>query len=138
MASINGYLTFNGNCRQAMQFYQRCIGGTLSFQTVADTPHCTDLPPVMQKAILHATLKKDGLILMASDLVGSNGRVSGNTVSLLLNCDSKTEMYRCYRRLSLNGNKTHPIKATWWGAMMGDLTDQFGFNWLLYYVQKTG
>src|SRR5947209_7360551 len=99
MALINGYLTFNGNCREAMRFYRRCLGGELTFQTIAGTPLSTKLPPNMQKAILHATLTKGEMILMGSDIVGRNGYVSGNSVSLMLTCDSEQEINRYYERL---------------------------------------
>ena len=47
--SIHSYLTFSGNCREAMTFYQECFGGTLTFQTVGDSPMSGKLPKKMKK-----------------------------------------------------------------------------------------
>jgi PhnB protein len=38
MTTINAYLTFNGNCRQAMTFYRECLGGELTLQAVKGSP----------------------------------------------------------------------------------------------------
>ena len=130
---IRSYLTFNGNCRQAMTFYKECLGGELSLQTVGESPLSKKMPPKMQNAILHGTLTRGDLVLMASDLVSENGLEKGNTVSLMLSCESEKEIRDCYKRLSRSGRQTHPLEITFWGALFGDLTDQFGNHWLLHY-----
>jgi len=50
--TINGYLTFNGNCREAMNFYKKCLGGELTFQTIGDSPLSEKMNSKMQNAIL--------------------------------------------------------------------------------------
>lgn len=130
---INSYLTFNGNCREAMEFYKKCLGGELTFQTVGESPRSKKMKKRMKDAILHATLIKDKLIIMASDLVGEKGLLKGNTVSLLLICSSKSEIQKMYNKLSLDGEKTYPLKPTFQGAVFGNLTDKYGTQWLLHY-----
>ncbi len=58
MTQINSYLTFNGNCREAMNFYKSCLGGELHFQTIGDSPLSEGMPAAMKACILKATLKK--------------------------------------------------------------------------------
>ncbi len=53
---INSYLTFSGNCREAMRFYQECLGGELQIQTIGDSPMAAKMPKKMKNYILHATL----------------------------------------------------------------------------------
>jgi PhnB protein len=131
MTQINSYLTFNGNCREAMTFYKNCLGGELYFQTIGESPMAEQMPPKMKECILHATLTNGNLILMGSDMVSPLGLIKGNAVSLMLNCSSEEEIKRFYKKLSAGGHATHPLEDTFWGALFGDLTDKFCNHWLL-------
>jgi len=133
MTQINSYLTFNGNCREAMTFYKECLGGELVLQTIGESPMADKMPPQMKKSILHSTLTKGNLVLMGSDMVADNGLIKGNSVSLMLNCSSEDEIKSCYTNLSNGGNATHPLENTFWGALFGDLVDKFGNHWLLHF-----
>jgi PhnB protein len=130
---INSYLTFSGNCREAMNFYKDCLGGELNLQTIGESPMADKMPPQMKEFILHSTLTKGNLLMMGSDMVPDSGLVSGNSVSLSLNCGSEEEIKNCYEKLSKGGKKDHPLEDTFWGAVFGDLTDKFGNHWLLNY-----
>lgn len=136
MAQINAYLTFNGNCREAMNFYQECFGGELYLQTIGESPLADKMPPDMKDGILHANLRSEALVLLASDMVSEKGFLIGNNVSLMLECASETEIRAAYEKLAAGGNATHPIENTFWGALFGGLTDQFGNNWLLHFDQN--
>ena len=136
MTQINSYLTFNGNCREAMEFYKECLGGTLVLQTIGESPMADKMPQQMKDCILHATLTKETLILMGSDMVGEKGLIKGNAVSLCLNCSSEEEIKTCYANLSKSGEATHPLETTFWGATFGDLTDKYGNHWLLNYEKN--
>ena len=137
MTQINSYLTFNGNCREAMTFYKQCLGGELVLQTVGESPMADKMPPQMKKSILHSTLTRGSLVLMGSDMVGEQGVIKGNTVSLMLNCSSEEEIKNCYSNLSKGGEATHPLENTFWGALFGDLTDKYGNHWLLHFQKAT-
>ena len=128
---LNAYLTFNGNCRQAMTFYQSCLGGELNLQTIGESPMANQLPSQMKDSILHAMLAKENLLLMASDMVSEQGLVQGNGVSLILNCSSEAEIRAIYAMLSADGQATNPLEDTFWGALFGGCTDKFGIHWLL-------
>ncbi|MFZ1807470.1 MAG: VOC family protein, partial [Cyclobacteriaceae bacterium] len=67
MTNLRAYLTFSGNCREAMTFYQHCLGGELMFQPIKDSPMTNKLPDKMKDCILHSTLANDNFILMGSD-----------------------------------------------------------------------
>ena len=136
MANINTYLTFNGNCREAMQFYKECIGGELMLQPIGESPMSDKMPAPMKNAILHATLTNGDLVLLASDMVSPKGLVKGNNVSLTLNCDTEASARELYEKLSEGGEKDHPLENTFWGALFGDLTDKYGNHWLIHYQQN--
>ncbi len=133
MTQINSYLTFNGNCREAMTFYKECLGGELTLQTIGESPLSEKMPPQMKDCVLHSTLSKGSLLLMGSDMVSEQGLKKGNAVSLSLNCSSEDEIRTCYKKLSSGGKPDHPLEDTFWGALFGDLTDKFGNHWLLNY-----
>jgi PhnB protein len=137
MAQINSYLTFNGNCREAMQFYQKCLGGKLRLQTVGDSPLADQLPSKMKQCILHGTLTRGSMVIMATDMVADKGLIRGNAVSLLLNCNSEKEIRTYYKNLSAGGEATHPVHESFWGSLFGDLTDKYGNNWLLHFDRRS-
>ena len=136
MRSISSYLTFNGNCREAMTFYHKCFGGKLQLQTIGESPLSNKMPQQMKDCILHSTLKKDGLLLMGSDMVSEKGLMKGNAVSLSLDCSSEEEINDLYEKLSTGGVAEHPLEQTFWNAVFGGLTDRYGNHWLLNYDKK--
>jgi len=131
MSSIHSYLTFNGNCREAMTFYRECIGGELVFQTIGESPLSEKMSEGMKDLILHSTLTNGDVLLMGSDMAPETGLVKGNTVSLVLNSNNEQEIKSWYKKLSAGGQVTHPLKKSFWGALFGGLTDKFGNHWLL-------
>ena len=136
MAQINSYLTFGGNCREAMNFYQSCLGGELYFQTVGESPMVEQIPVQMRDKILHSTLTKGALVLMASDMTPQSGLHVGNAVSLMLECESEEQIRECYYKLTEGGQATHPLEESFWGALFGGLTDRYGNNWLLNFNRE--
>ena len=136
MTLINAYITFNGNCREAMNFYKDCLGGELTLQTIGESPLADKMPAQMKECILHASLVKESLVLMGSDMVGEKGLIKGNSVSLAINCSSEEEIQLFYENLSAGGIKEHVLEESFWGATFGDLTDKYGNHWLLNFEKK--
>ncbi len=136
MTQINSYLTFNGNCREAMTFYKECLGGELVLQPVGESPLSEKMPVKMKDCILHATLTRDKLVLMGSDMVPQTGLIKGNSVSLVLQCSTEEETREAYAMLSADGTSDHPLETTFWGALFGDLTDKYGHHWLINCERK--
>lgn len=127
---INPYLVFNGNCREAMAFYQYCLGGELTLMAVEESPMADQWPAAVQKDILHASLIHGNLVLLASDMAGPGGSVRGNTISLALNCSTEEEIEAYFSKLAYGGKVSHPLHQFFDGTI-GALTDQFGMNWVL-------
>jgi PhnB protein len=127
------YLTFAGNAREAMIFYRKCIGGKLEIRAIGQSPLANQMPVKMKKYILHSSLVKKEFAIMASDMVGENGLAKGNSVSILLNCDSEKEIKNIYKKLAQGGKQTHPIETTFFGSLLGDLVDKYGNTWLLHF-----
>ena len=137
MKNILSYLTFNGNCKEAMLFYKECLGGDLYFQTVGESPMADQIPKTMKDCILHSTLTNGNVIIMATDMVPKNGFIKGNNLSLMVDCESESEIKHLYEVLKAGGYSNHPLENTFWGAVFGDLTDKYGNHWLLNYTRET-
>ncbi|MCC6290117.1 MAG: VOC family protein [Chitinophagaceae bacterium] len=136
MKTIYAYLTFNGNCREAMIFYKKCLGGELSFQTIGESPLSETMPVKMKNCILHGVLTSKAFVLMGSDMVSESGLLKGNAVSLVLNCTGEKEIRALYKKLSQGGEQTYPLENTFWNALFGGLTDKYGNTWMLNYNRE--
>ncbi|WP_375433889.1 VOC family protein [uncultured Hymenobacter sp.] len=132
---LNPYLAFKGNCREAMQFYQQCLGGQLDIQPFAGTPAAEHVPADAQDEILHAQLLNENIVLFASD-AGSQPITEGNNVALSLNCGSDEEIESYYAKLTEGGTVTMPLADTFWSAKFAMFTDRFGINWMLNYAKE--
>lgn len=123
------YLTFNGNCREAMEFYQQCLGGELRLQTLEDTPKVEGFPKPFKKYVVQASLRKDNILLLATDM--TDGRlIRGNAVSILLEVTDRERLEAYYQGLKQGGTKVYPLDRTHWGDLFGGLEDRYGNQWL--------
>lgn len=136
MTQLVSYLTFSGNCREAMTFYRNCLGGELHFQALKDSPKTSDMPNLMKECIVHAVLSKENLVLMGSDLGSDAPRVQGNSFSLLLQCQSEDELRNYYLRLSEGAQEQHGIAENYFGVLFGDLIDKYGTHWIFSHIKN--
>lgn len=129
MAQLNVYLSFKGNCKEAMDFYHNCLGGDLSMTTVGDSPIADKMPPEEKNNIMHSTLKNNDILIMASDMMGPEDAVHGNTMSLCLIGKDKADLEGLFSKLSEGGKITTPLREEFFGTY-GDITDKFGIRWM--------
>src|SRR5260370_10763657 len=129
MTQLHAYLRFNGKCREAMTFYQACLGGELTIQTVGESPMADQMPPAIKDNVLHSILAKDGFVLLASDMTGPEGVVNGNSITLCIIGSSKAELEPIFAKLSAGGTVSTPLIEEFFGTF-GDLTDKFGIGWM--------
>jgi PhnB protein len=129
MKSVTTYIHFNGNCRQAMSFYQKCLGGDLHLQPNADASGKPSSDP--NATIMHAQLTGgSAAALMASDSSPEGPVHQGNNFSVSVECDSLVEIERQFSAIGENGRVRLPLGDMPWGARFGMLTDQFGIQWI--------
>lgn len=131
MVQISPYLTFDGNCREAMTFYQECLGGELTFQTVAETPMADQCPTGMQDHIMHSILAMDGAVLMATDMTRPEGVKTGNDMAVSVNFDSENMINTCYSKLSSEGKVIKPLEESFGNSLFGVVQDRYGKVWML-------
>jgi PhnB protein len=136
MAQLIPYLNFNGQCREALTFYQECFEGDLEMQKVGESPMAAKMPSEKGPLILHGALSKNGnSILMGSDMIG-NALQPGNSINLCLNCSSDQEINTFFNRLSAGGEVKVPLHQSFWGATYAELRDKFGMFWMLNYTRN--
>ena len=132
MASrLNPYISFNGNARQAMEFYKGIFGGDLSLTTFSEFG-AQDSPDADK--IMHATLETDrGFTLMASDTPAGMGYNPGTNIAISLSGDDADadELRGYWQQLSDGGTVSVPFEKQMWGDEFGMCVDQFGVPWMV-------
>ncbi len=143
MATLNVYLTFNGICEEAFNFYKSVFGGEFPF-----IGKFKDMPPgeggaTMSEAdgnkIMHVTLPiSKETCLMGSDTGGewASNYAAGNNFSIYINTESKDEADKLFNALSAGGQVTMPMNSTFWGSYFGMFSDQFGINWMVSFDEQ--
>ena len=139
MATINAYLTFDGTCEEAFNFYKSVFGGDFPMVgKFGDMPPQEGMPPIsdeVKNRIMHMSLPISAeTVLMGSDTMpGIHDHQVGNNISLSINTDSREEADLIFTGLSAGGKVSMPLADTFWGAYFGMFTDKFGINWMVNY-----
>jgi PhnB protein len=131
MKRIDAYLFFEKECREAMTFYQQCLGGELSLMPVSESAVADQLPPDRKDLIMHSSLTNGGVALLGADNCMGGPLEKGRSMALALHCSSEEELHEIYNKLSAGGNATHTPRVEVWGDTFGMLTDKFGIDWML-------
>ena len=128
------FLSFDGNCRAAMEFYRECFGASLFLLPVADAPVDAEWKASAGDRILHATLSKGDTILMAADCHPATSFQQGNNFSVFVHCESEEELARLFGALAEGGTVRMPLQGMFWNARFGELTDRFGVRWMFSFA----
>lgn len=143
MATVNIYLTFNGNCLEAFNFYKSVFGGDFPYVGKFNEMSPQEGMPPMSvedgEKIMHISLPvSKETILMGSDVGGewSSQFSMGNNFSISVNTESTQEADQLFNGLASGGQITMPLAKTFWGAYFGMLTDKFGINWMVNYDEN--
>jgi PhnB protein len=133
MKEVVTFLNFDGNCREAMEFYKKCFDAELFLLPYSEAPG--DLPWVTEEAkdkIMHSTLTKGSLtILMAADTISGRPFEQGDSFSVTIQSESVQEIDALFTALGESGNVTMPLQETFWADRFGMLTDRYGIRWML-------
>lgn len=131
MQPVIPYLTFKGDCKEAMDFYAKCFEGKVEeLSTFAEME--TEVAEEFKDKIRHGVLKAGALTIMFSDTMQAmEATIKGNSISLALNFDDLTTLQKTFEALGEGGKVTMPLEDTFWGAHFGMLSDKFGIHWML-------
>jgi len=133
MPSLNPYLSFRSNAREAIEFYQGVFGGDVQMSTFGEYEGMVQ-DPSEKELVMHAQLTSpDGFILMASDTPsGMPYREPGGT-SISVSGDDESQLERFWDALSEGGSVTMPFETPPWGGRFGMVRDRFGIDWMIAY-----
>jgi len=129
-SKLNPYISFNGNAKEAVEFYQHVFGGKLIMSTFKESG--SPVAPADADKIIHAMLTADnGMILMASDTPSGMRYEPGSAISISLSGGNEQELQGYWDKLSENAKISMPLGKAPWGDTFGMLTDKFGIGWMV-------
>jgi len=134
--TLTNYLLFDGNCKEAMEFYKTCLGGELTLTKVRDSPMKDYFPEAMHNKIVNAKLASSSIDISGSDWLRPDGKpIQGNAVCLYLSGGTTEELKTLFDKLSEGANVTDPLKEYPYGTY-GALNDKFGYRWMFQSSKK--
>ena len=134
MPVLDSYLFFNGNCAEAMRFYERTLGGRLeALMKYGDSPdpnQCAGIEGAADR-VMHASMKLGDRTLMASDVPPGHPLGAASGFSLSLAYPTAAEANRIFDALAAGGQVTMPLQKTFYAETFGMLVDRFGTPWMV-------
>ena len=127
------YLAFNGNCAEAMRFYERVLGGKITvMMTGAQSPMADQMPKEFADRVMNAQLLlPGGGLLYAGDVPPHMPYEGIKGVNIALNFDTVEEAESIFNALAEGGKVTMPYSPTFWAKKFGMLIDKFGVSWII-------
>ena len=126
---LNPYIFFNGQCKEAMEFYKNIFGGELELLPYND--NAADMPGFegMQGKIMNASLFGGEVDLRASDTPQASP--SAKKIELCLVSSDEAKMRKIFDGLAEGGTVRSPLKKEFWGDIFGSLTDKYSVEWMV-------
>ncbi len=118
------FITFSGNCRKALTYYQTCFGGALQFETFEK-----ELAGYTEMPVVSGSLVSDSIVIHGSDLVHDEGRTLGNYMSIFLHCKNTDDRQALTEKLEFN--KEHLFASRNADQKLVEVTDAFDVRWVL-------
>lgn len=129
---VDVYLNFNGNCREAVEYYAQVFGTEkpklMTFRDVPPNPEYP-LPEEAKNLIMHTRLNIFGSNVMFSDVFPGMPFVAGNNISLAVVIDDMETLQSTFNKLKEEGTVGMELQETFWSKCYGNLTDKFGVEW---------
>ncbi|OEH84168.1 hypothetical protein BHU72_12230 [Desulfuribacillus stibiiarsenatis] len=126
------YISFNGNCAEAVKFYQSILGGESQILRFGDVPPNPKFPPVpedMKNLVMHAELRKNGHIIRFSDTLPHAPSTLGNAISFSIECANQEETKTVFAGLAAGGSVDMELEPTFFSPLYGRCIDKFGITW---------
>jgi PhnB protein len=135
---LNPYLAFDGRCREAFEFYEKALGGKISFiQAIGESPMAASMPAEAHGRTMHVTLQVGDQVLQGADAPpGQFAKPAGFCVAV--HFDEAAEGERVFSTLAEEGQVQMPFQPTFWARGFGMLVDRFGIPWIVNAGQVIG
>ncbi|HVW91104.1 MAG TPA: VOC family protein [Devosia sp.] len=127
-STLNPYLHFGSNAREAMDFYRSVFGGELQVLPFGDMAH----DPSQRDLVMHAALTApNGFVLMGSDTFEDAGQANGRGMTVSISGTDEAELRGYWNKLADGAEVTMPLEKAPWGDSFGMLKDKFGVPWMI-------
>ncbi|TDL34211.1 VOC family protein [Jeotgalibacillus sp. S-D1] len=133
---IHPYLSFNGNCREAVEFYAEVFETeTQKIMTMGEIPPSPDypLPDEAKNLVMHTQLKIDGTSVMFSDTFPGMPYNQGSNITLAFVNKNTDQIKSCFYKLQEGGRIDMELQESSWSRLYGQVTDKFGISWQFNY-----
>jgi PhnB protein len=135
MLQTTPFLLFNGNCAEAMTFYQSCLGGELTLIKLSDTPMKEQFPEAKHNRIIYAQLKNNQINFSATDWMASPNLEprQGNTFAIYITGNTYEELKTAFDKLAVDAEKDNRTFIELNNAPMGpygQFTDKYSVSWI--------
>ena len=134
--SIDVYFNFNGNCREAVEFYAHVFGTEQpQIMTFGEAPPNPEypLPEEAKDLVMHTRLNIQGSNVMFSDVFPGMPFVHGNNITLAIVSKSIDEVKSLFANMKEGGTVVMGLQETFWSQCYGQVTDKFGIEWQFNY-----
>lgn len=132
--TVEAYLNFNGNCREAVEFYSEVFGTEKPrFMQFGDMPGDGRFPmdDSVKSLIMHAEISVMGSRIMFSDVPPGMSFTIGNNISLIVNSSDEKGLRAIFDQLKQGGEIKMELQETFWSKCYGFAVDKFGIGWQL-------
>jgi PhnB protein len=126
---VSPYISFKGNCRQAIEFYKGALDAQVLFsQTVGESPMRDMGPP---ENIMHCSMKIGDSTIMLSDDPNPGSAAAGGNISLAIGLNDPQRARQLFENLAQGGSVIMPLQKTFWAEAFGMVADKFGVKWMV-------
>lgn len=136
---ITPYLNFNGNCAEAIAFYEKAFGFKAQVMRYCDAPPTEgyELPEGTENFVMHACLtNREDYTVFLADVPPNIPSNFGNGMSISIELDSIESVKSAFNALKEGGTVTMELQETFWNSCFGSLVDKFGVNWMISLSEK--
>lgn len=138
--ALEVYLIFNGNCREAVEFYAKVFDtekpNIMTFGEAHSDNSDFKLPEEAKNLIMHANINVRGSRLMFSDNFPGTPYTVGNNITVALIDDDLDYMKRAFEMLKEGGKVEMELQETFWSKAYGSIIDKFGVLWQFSHEDK--
>jgi PhnB protein len=128
---LSPYISFNGNCADAVAFYEKIFLTKAEIMRYKDAPPDSgyQTPEGTENLVMHAQFEVDGEIIMLCDNPPEHPVTTGNNIAMMAEFDSVNAATAVFNALKEGGEVCMELQETFWSKCFGSLTDKFGINW---------
>jgi PhnB protein len=131
--AVSLFLNFNGNCKEAVNFYAEVFGSKTSrMMTFGEMPPDPKfpMPEEAKNLVAYVDVKVQDFILMCSDVMPGTPFVKGNNITICIGSGDTELIESMFNKMKEGGTVTMELQETFWSKKYGVLTDKFGIPWM--------